>query len=111
MRSVFINKSLSGISYEQFRDDQKPNIFFTVECLLKDMASVTVSSKFNDVSSEKNVVFRTVPKTEVHVTHLIHAAIFLRSSTDDAASKHRCTAQFPKLSDIEDCKFPNQDMS
>lgn len=35
---------------EQFRDDEKANIFFAVKSFLKDVTSVTVGSKLNDAA-------------------------------------------------------------
>ena len=52
VRGMFVDQSLGRISKQQFRDDEKPHIFFTIEGLLEDMAPVAICSKFDDTPSD-----------------------------------------------------------
>jgi hypothetical protein len=50
---MLVNESLSRVAEEKLRDDQEPDIFFTVQGLLKDMATVTIGRQLYDTSSSK----------------------------------------------------------
>ena len=51
MRRMLVDESLSGITEEELRDDEKPDVLFTVEGLLEDVASVAVRRKFYDATT------------------------------------------------------------
>lgn len=50
MRGMLVYQSLRGIPKEQLRDDEKADVFFTVEGLLKDVTPVTIGSKLNNAA-------------------------------------------------------------
>lgn len=51
MAGVFVHEGLRGVTEEQLGNDQEADVFFAVERLLEDMATVTVGREFNDPTS------------------------------------------------------------
>lgn len=51
MRRMLVDESLSGITEEELRDDEKPDVLFAVEGLLEDVASVAVGCEIDYPSS------------------------------------------------------------
>jgi hypothetical protein len=50
MRSMLVYQGLRGIPKEQLRDDEKADVFFAVEGLLKDVTPITIGSKLNNAA-------------------------------------------------------------
>ena len=55
MRRMLVDESLSGITKEELRDDEKPDVLFAVEGLLEDVTSVAVRRKFYDATTVEMV--------------------------------------------------------
>ena len=51
MRSMLVDQRLGRISEEQFRDDEKSHVLFTIEGLLENVASVAIGSKLDNTTS------------------------------------------------------------
>ena len=60
MRRMLVDESLSGITEEELRDDEKPDVLFTVEGLLEDVASVAVRRKFYDATTVEPMRIKSV---------------------------------------------------
>ena len=52
MRSMLVNQRLGRVPEQQFRDNEKPHVLFTIKCLLENVASVAIGSKFNNTPSD-----------------------------------------------------------
>lgn len=50
MRRVFVHQGLSRIAVKKLGNDEEADILFTVEGLLKDMATVTVCGKVDNTT-------------------------------------------------------------
>jgi len=96
MRSVFVDEGLSRISKEKFWYYGKANVFFAIQSLLKDVTPVAVGGELHDPAT--NCLFSaTMRQRRRWRTNRIQATILRRSSTVEAASRQRWTAQFPNL--------------
>lgn len=51
MGRVLVNESLSGITEEELRDDQQPDVFLAVQGLLQDVAAVAIRGKLDDTAA------------------------------------------------------------
>ena len=51
MRSMLVNQRLGRIPEQQFRDDEKSHVFFTIKRLLENVASVAIGSELNNTPS------------------------------------------------------------
>lgn len=100
MGGVLIYQSLGGITEEKLGDNEKSDILLAIESLLKDVAAVAVGGKINDTTSISLSASGIWTDDECDF-HLMQLTIFLLSSAVEAASRHRWTAQFPKLKCIE----------
>lgn len=58
MGSVFVDQGFSRVAHEQFRNNQKPDVLFAVERLLKYVTSVAVRGKFNNILPIKHFIKR-----------------------------------------------------
>jgi predicted ester cyclase len=56
MRGMLVHQRQSRIAEKKLRHDQQPNIFFTIQGLLEDVASVAIGCKF-DHSTPVGVFF------------------------------------------------------
>ncbi len=57
MRRVLVHKGLSRITEQKFRDNQKPDIFLAIKGFLKDVASIAIGGKVNNLTSDKRNVY------------------------------------------------------
>jgi hypothetical protein len=51
MGSMLVDQCLGRIPEEEFRDDEKPDVLFTIEGFLENVASVAISGKFYNAAS------------------------------------------------------------
>ena len=51
VRRMLVHKSLRGIAQEKLGDDEEAHFLLTVQCLLQNMAAVTVRSKINHAAT------------------------------------------------------------
>lgn len=51
---MLIDQGLSGVSQQEFRDYEQPDIFFAVKSFLQDVAPVTISGQFHNASPCKS---------------------------------------------------------
>jgi len=51
MRSMLVHKGLRRIPKEQFGNDKQPDIFFAIQSLLENMATITVRGKLYNAPS------------------------------------------------------------
>lgn len=55
MGGMLVDESLCRIAKEKFGDNQKPNVLFTIQRLLEDVASIAVSCEVYDATSFQEV--------------------------------------------------------
>jgi hypothetical protein len=55
MARMFINKRRRRISDQQLRNDQQPDLLFTIQGFLEDVAAVAVSGEFDYAAPEMTV--------------------------------------------------------
>jgi hypothetical protein len=87
---MLVHQRQSRIAEKKLRHDQQPNVFFTIQGLLEDVASVAIGCKF-DHSTPVGVFFflQYVKINEKGArTNLIQPTILRRSSAVAAASRH-----------------------
>lgn len=87
MRRMLVDQRLRRITKKKFGDNREANILLAVKRLLKNVTAVTIHGELYNTTSEKNINKQAHISTEK--ANLMHAAIFLRSSTVVAASRHR----------------------
>jgi len=59
MASVLVDQSLGRIAKQQLSDDEKPDVFFAVQSLLQNVASVAVCSELHNTSPVNEREVRT----------------------------------------------------
>jgi hypothetical protein len=69
MRRMLIDERLCRITEKKLRHDEQPNIFFTVEGFLENVASVTVRREFDDATSKSQQSAMTNGNSDVHEPH------------------------------------------